>query len=391
MTSRTLRLSALDTWFFRESRPHGSVGGTELDSVFPPPPRTVAGAVRTMIGNHAGADWDDFKKCKETPYLRNEIDLRAEIGWGDDTGKLAINGPWLTLNGSRLYPAPSFLVKSENSGVVRLAIGPSAVCDLGCLHLPILGTGSSVKPIENAWLTHEAFNRVLGGGVPDIADILCESQLVAIEPRLGIARNNAVRTAENGMLYQARHIRPDAKFALEVDISGIAERLHPSGGATRFGGEGRLALVESLPTSPLFPQPPEPLADTKGVILILLTPSDTGGCWLPNSSFKLIEEDGVCYFDGKINGIGLRIVSAVLGKAIREGGWDLAQQKPRPARSLIPAGSAWYCTVAGGDIKSAIQALHNSQIGLETSLGRGHLAVGLWNNSEYPDTSRRGI
>ena len=30
----------LDTWFFREARPHGSMGNSELGSQFPPPVRT---------------------------------------------------------------------------------------------------------------------------------------------------------------------------------------------------------------------------------------------------------------------------------------------------------------------------------------------------------------
>ena len=33
--ARLWRFEALDTWFFRESRPHGSVGAAELASLFP--------------------------------------------------------------------------------------------------------------------------------------------------------------------------------------------------------------------------------------------------------------------------------------------------------------------------------------------------------------------
>ena len=45
------RFTPLDTWFFRESRPHGSIGSSELGSVFPPPVRTLLGALRTLIGD----------------------------------------------------------------------------------------------------------------------------------------------------------------------------------------------------------------------------------------------------------------------------------------------------------------------------------------------------
>lgn len=63
MTVTTLRFTALDTLFFRESRPYETIGGSELGSVFPPPPRTVAGAIRTAIGESLDADWKAFKKA----------------------------------------------------------------------------------------------------------------------------------------------------------------------------------------------------------------------------------------------------------------------------------------------------------------------------------------
>ncbi|MEM7018048.1 MAG: hypothetical protein AAF512_12010, partial [Pseudomonadota bacterium] len=39
----------IDSWFFRESRPHGSIGGSELDSLFPPPARTIAAIKKPTI------------------------------------------------------------------------------------------------------------------------------------------------------------------------------------------------------------------------------------------------------------------------------------------------------------------------------------------------------
>ena len=45
-----ITLTAYDTWFFREFRPHDAVGASELSSLFPPPIRTLAGALRTLIG-----------------------------------------------------------------------------------------------------------------------------------------------------------------------------------------------------------------------------------------------------------------------------------------------------------------------------------------------------
>ena len=67
----------------------------------------------------------------------------------------------------------------------------------------------------------------------------------------------------------------------------------------------------------------------------------------------------------------------MLGKAVREGGGDLLRRQPRPVRSLIPAGSVYFCSVEG-DVRAAVTALHGWHAGHATALGRGELAVGFW-------------
>ena len=93
-TTLQCSLAPLDTWFFRESRPHGSVGASELGSVFPPPVRTLAGALRTCIGDawfaNTGSNWQEFARDAHHP-------LRAIIGFGNDLGALRITGALLLL------------------------------------------------------------------------------------------------------------------------------------------------------------------------------------------------------------------------------------------------------------------------------------------------------
>jgi CRISPR-associated protein Cmr3 len=119
-----------------------------------------------------------------------------------------------------------------------------------------------------------------------------------------------------------------------------------------------------------------PKANNQNLLLMLLTPADFGSDWqLPG--FKADEQDGVRVWRGSLNGVDLVLHSAVLGKAVREGGWDLMNQRPRPVKSLMPAGSVYFCTVEG-DPQAAIDALHGLHIGHDTALGRGELAVGSW-------------
>src|SRR3990167_7397932 len=140
MSASTLSFQALDTLFFRESRPFEAIGGSELSSLFPPPPRTLMGAVRTAIGDALGADWNLFGDAKENYTLPDGRKLYDLIGYGDKLGGLSLHGIWLTLNGERLYPAPLFLLQ-HGEEYKRLKIGEAkkgASNNLGNTRLPEL-------------------------------------------------------------------------------------------------------------------------------------------------------------------------------------------------------------------------------------------------------------
>jgi CRISPR-associated protein Cmr3 len=395
MSKMSWRFNPMDTLFFRESRPHDAVGGAQLGSLFPPPARTVAGAVRTLIGNLDQVDWEDF--AKPSPEQDVSVRLRDKIGIGDELGNLNLKGPWLVKAQQRLFPAPLYLLKQPQTGeMVRLRIGCPVSCDLGQkdngeivpVRLPMLPPGNAgAKPAENVWLSAADYSRVLQGEVPQ-GTLYEKEQLYREEPRLGIALDEARRTVKEGLLYQTRHIRPLDDVGVEVDLDGIGlDAAGSKPNTVRLGGEGRLVCVGQVsyekPESP-FPSAPEPNADTVGLILNLMTPADLAGHWLPDG-FMPEEVDGVLSWRGNIAGYDLRIHAAVIGKARQEGGWDLAAQKPRLVKPLLPAGSAWYCTLAQGqELNDAIAAIHQAmQIGKDRRLGRGQLAVGLWQKQEY--------
>ncbi len=378
MTATTLRFTALDTLFFRESRPFEAIGGSELVSLFPPPPRTVAGAIRTAIGDSLDADWHAFHR-DHTGYTVGGFKLFDLIGYNDDLGRLRIKGVWLSSKGERLYPAPLYLLQKD-AELARLLIDDAEQTNLGRVRLPRIPKGrEGFKPLEKVWLTQTGLKKTLAGGLPGLDDIQCKENLYAEEPRLGIARNNNSRTVKKGLLYQPRHIRPNkrAKLSIEADIIGL-EGLSINKRVVRLGGEGRMAGIE-IAEPPPFLQQPAPGSNTHGLILTLLTSARfQGNNWLPDA-FSSTEIDGMQVWTGKINDIPLTIHCAVIGKALREGGWDMAAHEPRPVQSLIPPGSAWFCTVDDNNLDRAINGLHGQQVGEDQELGRGRIACGLWN------------
>jgi len=374
-----VRFSALDTWFFRESRPMEAIGGSELASNFPPSPRTLLGALRTAIGDTQGVDWRAFASDSSHP-------LRSSIGFGDDLGPLALRGPWVCEGDERLYPVPLFLLEKTTGAatdLTRLRIGPARETSLGKVRLPEMPSGKQgFKPFEWAWLRAGGLAQVLNGGVPDPTAIRRPRDLFQEEPRLGIARDNTRRITDEGLLYQTKHVRPSLSTALEADLT-LGEWTSLPDGLVRLGGEGRLAKITRT-NGAGFPAAPAAISRTCGLILVLLTPARFGSgpeAWLP-PRFQPEDQNGLQVWRGEIAGIALTLHAAVLGKAQREGGWDLAQHRPRPVQSLIPAGSAYYVTCEG-DKTDAIAALHETQVGEDRALGRGLLACGLWNQEEF--------
>lgn len=399
MTVTTLRFTALDTLFFRESRPFDAIGGSELASLFPPPPRTVAGAIRTAIGESLDADWKAFKQAfdDKAEYTVGGVNLHQRIGFGDDLGQLCVEGIWLSENGQRLYPAPLFLLRKVDGQTTtfnRLRIGADANTSLGRVRLPQLPKScEGYKPLEGVWLTRAGLESVLAGGLPLAGDLREKKALFAEEPRLGIARNNSRRTVETGLLYQTRHVRPkqQVRLTIEADVAGL-DGLPIDKRIVRLGGEGRMAGIE-IAGQPSFPKMPTADANPHGLILALLTPArferdDNEPSWLPRK-FQPEVENGLRVWKGVINRIVLTVHCAVLGKAQREGGWDMAKPGPRAVQSLIPAGSSYYCKVDDGDITAAIEALHGKAIGEDQKLGRGRIVCGLWNDNESTDAREK--
>ena len=410
----TWRFHALDTWFFREARPFDTIGAPELSSHFPPPAPTVAGAIKTLAGRQSGIDWQTF-----TPRKTNDAPKHESHGL---LGDLRLRGPFLCRNDEPLFPAPLFLLVKKNKpeagttegpaakkkpelSLSRLRIGTPVETDLGIVRIPELPKRGNddgdkgYKPLEDAWLTAAGLQAVLNGGMPNPDDVFPADQLFTYESRLGIGRDNATGTvqAEEALLYQTRHVRPRDAVGLLAGVSGLPPGTRPE--PIRLGGEGRLALVEEIaPDALKLPEAPKPDGDTHGLILILLTPADLDDCWrLPKSTAVCpATRDGTAakYWQTEMEGIGLRVHSAVLGKPRREGGWHLAERKPRRVDSFVPAGSAWYCEVAGAEhtdtrqavLEKAIKALHLKQVGDGQQLGRGLLTVGLWQNGENLET-----
>ncbi len=405
MSVKTWRFNALDTLFFKEARPMGSLGDSELQSVFPPPPRTVMGAIRSAIGEYNKVNWADY--TRKAPNEDLSLTLIEEMGDSHGYGNMALKGLFLSLkkeneNWLRLYPVPANLVATQEENKLKtlhfLTVGQPLHCDLGKNVRMAVAPELGIKTLSDYWITETGLNKVLLGQIPDISDLLKADDLYSHESRLGIGRNNLTRGVQKGLLYQTRHIRPhrclseekiNINVAIEADIEGLSETLYPeTEGIVRLGGEGRAATFEILnKIDKKQTESNSSLVNTAdGITLILLSPlyipEFKEHCPLPN--FTKYELDNETVWKGEINQIALTLHCVMADKAVREGGWDLARNQPRPVQSFTPAGSVFYCTVDEENKKTIAEVLvilRNYQMNKNDSLGRGIITVGRWINT----------
>lgn len=430
MTTTTYLIEPVDTWFFRDALPFDAVGGTDLRSLFPPPARTVAGAL--WQARNGGLPPAQTRQTRERRFLpRHREDPKTGSPDTEDDPFMAAlcRGPYLAYRAAarpgkpeqayqKLYPMPlDLLWHKDGSRFARLDLPLRPVhCDLGRVFLPKLAREDrEAKALEQAWITGEQLAAYLAGTGLPTGEPLQAGALFTPEPRIGLARHNARRTAADGLLYNSTHVRlhadPDPRHAgagLFIEVAWPDPERDPPwrGGLVRLGGEGRLAEVReyAAPTqlgpvaiaageavSPAL-EADGPGGQILGLILLLLTPGQFGPTPVP-PGLKPAARDGrdvaagtLRYWkQGKPGRMEVIVHAGVVGKVQREGGWNPAKHRPRRVRGLLPAGSLWYCTLPGpqdiDSLNAAIAALHGARLGEDIHLGRGELAVGLWRRS----------
>lgn len=394
------RITIADSWFFREARAHDAIGAGQIDSMFPPPVSTLSGALRTVLGDWMDVDWQAFSLGKASE------EVHKLLGSGEDLGSLKLRGPYITSTNSgeakHFYPAPAALLgssmamqagaSSAQTTLHRLSIGAPIQCDKGMLAMPDFdnSTPAGAQPLTNHWISASGLFQWLSGETPQASEVLSLNDIIEYESRLGIARDNHKATVHEGLLYQTRHIRlKQQHIGISLQLDGLSEQMEKElihyQTSLRLGAEGREAGLSLSP----FKQVGKPaLTQCKaaGITLYLATPALITDAPLPG--FIPINNDAgrVCCWEGKICDVALRLVSAATHRQQRLGGWDMKAHAPKPLRSLIAAGSVFYCELCNNEepVADAIKQLSGCKIGDMQAHGFGELYAGYWPATEHP-------
>lgn len=379
MTTAWYRFEAADVLFFRDGRPfnQGDPAQMAVQTLFPPHPTTAVGALRAALAR--GMGWGG--RGRWDPGIANTL------GNGDNLNGLHFQGTYLTHGlAGPLFPAPGMIVKEKGDGreIRRLGPGPARECDLGgsvrLAEPKGIKRDARVKSLSGSWLTREGMQRVLNGGVPARAEIYLADEdyndvgerLFAREVRIGLARNAKTRTAEQGALYSAGFVRPQAGENVGLVVGVDTQReLQPAASPIPLGGEGRFAWVEGGEEI-VWPEPPATFQSAGGNLLYtvtLITPAHLPGDW-PGPGQELAPE------------LPGTIVCACHERPLMVGGWAsrdvTADWGPQPLKAMLPAGSTWFLKAEGTADAETLRKLNGTHIGDRRDWGYGQILIGTW-------------
>ncbi|HZU69287.1 MAG TPA: type III-B CRISPR module-associated protein Cmr3 [Ktedonobacteraceae bacterium] len=197
---------------FRTGRPFNAGENNFAETIFPPTPETMQGAVRAAIATH----WDRTKTIAqvfEDPELVELIGNRKGYGrfritslaLGRRKNSDSEDGPV-----ERLFPSPLYLQKDRKK-VIRFYPKPitEVRSDIPEDMWYLWPDEEAEDKLENAgWLTERGLVRVLRDKEkPFDEEIVSNREIFEYESRLGIGMNNETKTTREGLLYQVRMVR----------------------------------------------------------------------------------------------------------------------------------------------------------------------------------------
>lgn len=347
---------------FRTARPFDAGENNLAESIFPPTPETLQGAIRATIATYRNTT----KTLQENFQDEKLTDL---IGDRTSYGRFRITGITLGRRSKNstvgspvecLYPMPSLILQEENKPEKQVRLKPEKREEKS-IHTNLPGdkyllytTGKlDGKPeISKSWLTAEGLRKALWEktDIPK-GEMVKAGDIYTREPRLGIGINSSTKTTEEGLLYQVHMIRMnhimdhpytygfvvDIRLAEQpfstnttypeqlLDDNETQQKLKlPDYGWLTLGGERRAARFEVIELAPENKEP-----RTKGNLLYLATPAAFEHGWQPASWTNWAEP-----------------VAVAMERYQPIGGWLLtpgsAGGENKPQRRCVPAGSAYF-------------------------------------------------
>jgi CRISPR-associated protein Cmr3 len=373
---RVLEIQALTPQFWRDGRPFSAADGTETaaQSLPLPLPSTVAGFVRAQVGFAQKANWSDYQ------YLQN---LHG----------LPIYGPLLACGEEIILPAPrdALVYKNDQQDrVMRLQpFQPVGGCNLPEGLMP-LRVSEDVKPQPGytLWRQGDMERWLLGEAVlPErVAGPPAEQRIhVAMDPSKGKAQEGQLFSVSYRALEQVQ----DGQY---IPYTLRARASLPEGHTPQLlgflGGESRpVALRVREELSRYWWDCPTKIKEAfaslqKGQLIrmVLATPALFEDGWKPG----WLKKPGEQHLPRGLAKVRLRLVAAAVGRREPVSGWSLRNNRPKPVRWMVPAGSVYFFELLEGDPSAVLESWLRPVSDNEQDRKDG-FGLALWGVGSYAD------
>lgn len=282
---------------------------------------------------------EKFKEeIKKDIQINKELRLILEaIGYSPLEFKSKINvvGVFFARNGEEYLQVPNDLLIDEENNKLTI-LKPALREDLkisGTEFYICFSKHSKVKPVEGL-ISFKGLIKYLKGEIPNKSDLV--EKPYTNEFRTGIRIEKRKKTSVEGYLYVAEFLRLKDEWKFIVwfeDYDDLVEKYIKASPLIRLGGEGKGAIckvidgVISIDAQSIVDE----LNKEKKFKLYIASPAYFGG-YKPNENLlkKYLGVDE------------LKLISALPGKPLYIGGYDLAMNKEKPLRRWVNAGAVYY-------------------------------------------------
>jgi len=330
----TIKITPLDTLFFRDGKPFSQGDETWADGHFPPNPSVLYGALRTYIASKKNIPFSDIPNKLSNVKIS---DIFYQIK-----------------NNSFYYPTPLQMVEldkdsntkkvekkdKEYKQIVNLIpyetqnLKSSLTQDVKYIFVP--PKNQIVESVEGSLMELNLLIDYLKGIEKDfkIRKII---DYMTTEPKVGNAINSETNTTEESMLYRVGMIRTkrsekdddELKICITAQNSSLTED-EIDNSLVKLGAEGKLVHF----------------ANIKSIDLI-----DTSAIKIKGNYFKLylatpaIFDHNHWYPNLAKFGIDAKLIGTCMGKPKSIGGFKMISDKgrePKPMYKAVPAGSVFF-------------------------------------------------
>jgi CRISPR-associated protein Cmr3 len=334
-------LKPQDVLFFRDGRELHASESYTASTVFPPPPGTLYGAIRSAILAKAGAD---FSTRSGTSFGLTDAAVLKVAGTRTTTGTLRLSGVVMSKGSSVLHYVPSDVkrpkMESDETAlrVLKPVPLPASVKISGLTEDALLPDDGSRTPLVDVhgYLSESDYLKYLHQGLAP-SYVVKTSELWVIEQRTHVSIDAAKQTAADTKLFSIPFLRFDDGFAMVVDLDGDEDLLGDEGWL-RLGGEQKAVRYRRISATQMSFRE----VHRDGQIRVVLTsPAPFSSGWLPDG---WSESSPFPFLGGEA-----RLLSSVISRYGIVSGWDLANHRPKPARRAVQPGSVYHLSVSGLD------------------------------------------